>query len=628
MRVQDVRVLELKDVTLLIGDEADQKALLHEATLRFSGPHFCAIVGPSGCGKSTLLKIIAGLHEPTTGSVHWEDRDLSTEGDLAPSEIGYVPQFSIAFDHLDVWENVETAMRLRVRGLDAEQRSERTEHILHEVGLDGIMDRPVGVLSGGQKRRLSLALEMVTSPALMLADEVTSGLDPKAEKEITALMHKISRDENCIVLNVTHSLSHLDLYDSIVVLHEGHIAYHGPTRYLIHYFDVARPEEVFPRLARKSPGSWHRSWVKHRAAYDAPANAELEAAAARHEKVLAAARAANPVVALERVGDTGDLPEHPPSSGLADPCAPAQSYEAACSPLREDRDRPPHHRPPGAVSQFFTLLGRRWKIFRRDKGQFWIHAALVFGFPCLVVIFALEGLPAIQNLDAAPGANPLQQLVEANRYLVQSTSVGSLVSGLVMFQVILLTLMGANNGAREIASERLVFEKETLGGLRPISYVLSKAAFLFVLVAVQSAWMALFVKLICRFPGDLFQQAGLLFMVNAAMTSVCLGISSLMRSAEQASLVSVYLVGFQLPLSGAVLALPEFLGAASRPFIAAYWSWSGLLQTMKDTRFYEAVQTVTQTGLSPVEVCFWVLGCHVILGLFLAWMGCKHSRWE
>jgi hypothetical protein len=101
-----------------------------------------------------------------------------------------------------------------------------------------------------------------------------------------------------------------------------------------------------------------------------------------------------------------------------------------------------------------------------------------------------------------------------------------------------------------------------------------------------------------------------------------------MKSAEQASLVSIYLVGFQLPLSGAVLALPATLGAITRPFIASYWGWSGFVQTLRDTRFYEAVLKVTQTHLSATPLCIWALACHVLIGLTIAYVGCKNSRWE
>ena len=149
--------------------------------------------------------------------------------------------------------------------MSGEERDERLTRILREVGLDEIADREVRVLSGGQKRRLALALEMVSAPHLLLCDEVTSGLDPKAEDEIAKLMHQIARRDNRIVLSVTHSLRHLALYDSVVVLYQGRLAYHGPANLLFHYFDVEQPEDLFPRLAQRKPDDWHRSWQKHRA---------------------------------------------------------------------------------------------------------------------------------------------------------------------------------------------------------------------------------------------------------------------------------------------------------------------------------------------------------------------------
>ena len=566
-------MLELQNISLRIGREPDDQALLHEITARFPQGHFAAIVGPSGCGKSTLLKIIAGLREPTSGAVMWEGRDLAVEEDLAPHEIGYVPQFSIAYDLLTVQESVDAASRLRVGGLDDEARAESVDKILREVGLDEISDRLVRVLSGGQKRRLALALEMVSSPPLLLCDEVTSGLDPKAEDEIVRLMKHISLEGKRIVLSVTHSLRHLALYDSVLVLHEGHLAYHAPGDFLAHYFDVAGADELFPRLAQKTGAGWHKSWLKHRDAFEksSPAipKSELDIEQRRLEFVL-----------------------------------------------------------PSASSQFAVLLARRFRIFLRDRAQLLLQLALLLGFPLLVVIFAWDGLPQIKSLSLAPQGNVIEQLMEKTSFLLQSSRVGRLVSGLAMFQVVLLALMGSNNSAREIAAERPIFEKEKFAGVRAVSYVASKACFLSLLVLVQSVWMGLFVNAICRFPGNLITQIALLAAVNGAMTAVCLGISSLMKSPEQASLVSVYLVGFQLPLSGAVLALPKVLGWITRPFIAAYWSWSGFLQTLLETRFYDAVRSVSETDLSAIPLCFWVLGSHIVLGLFLAYAGCKHSRWE
>jgi ABC-type multidrug transport system ATPase subunit len=571
-------MLDLHDLTLQLDAAPDAPRLLDGIHARFSRQHFAAILGPSGCGKSTLLKAIAGLAETTGGQIRWEGRDLA-EKDMDPHEIGYVPQFSIAYDLLSVRESVEGALRLRVAGLAAAEIGERVDSILNEVGLAEIGERTVRVLSGGQKRRLALALEMVSTPHLLLCDEVTSGLDPKAEDELAKLLFQLSRRDGRIVLSVTHSLRHVALYDSILVLFEGRLAYHGPHEFLFHYFGVEQPEELFPRLAQRSAEDWHRSWLKHRENYYT-------------------------------------------QLGLGESAAGEPAVAETEEPL------PPSAAMPGFATQFAVVFARRWRLFLRDRGQLILQAALLIGFPILVVIFALDGLPQIKNLNGVLSGNFLQQMQNEFTQQAELMRTGSLVSGLIMFQVILLALMGSNNAAREIAGERLIFEKEKFAGLRPTAYVAAKAAFLGMLVLAQSVWMALFVKLIVNFPGPLAGQVLLLTLVNAALTAVCLGISSVMKSAEQASLVSVYLVGFQLPLSGAVLALPASIAWLTRPFIASYWGWSGYVLTLRETRFYEAVLQITQTRLSTAPLCLWVLACHVALGLLVACMGCRSSRWE
>lgn len=637
-------MLELKDLSLLIPSKPQDHVIIGDVALRIPSGHFVAVVGPSGCGKSTLLKLIAGLTEPSFGHVIWEGRDLEEEGDLAPHEIGYVPQFSIAYDLLTVAESVETTVRLRLAGLGGAGRRALANEILGQVGMTEIADRPVRVLSGGQRRRLALALEIVTSPRLLLCDEVTSGLDPKAEDELVNLLRSLAREGERTVLSVTHSLRHLELYDSVIVLHEGHLTYHGPPDLLTHYFQIGEPSELYPQLALRRSLAWHRSWTKHRKAYEticreSAEKTELAASATKAEKSEAPEKS--------RESDTGlRLVEPPPAApwksrreqarekaqekaheGEEEP----RSGEKKEEPGEEKKALPPPGgspvRTPGVFSQTVTLLARRWKLFFRDPSALWLQLALIIGFPCLVVIFAPDGLPQIQNLSMTMSDNVVETLKETISFSAQASRAGSLVSGLVMFQVILLTLVASNNGAREIAGERLIFEKEKFGGLSPLAYIASKALYLLVMVVAQACWMALFVKMICRFPGDLGPQLGILLLVNAAMTAVCLAISSFARTAEQASLISIYLVGFQLPLSGAVLALPETLGWITRPFIAAYWGWSGYLQTLRETRFYEVVTSISQTSLSPALLCFWVLAAHVVIGLFIALVGCRNSRW-
>jgi len=582
-------VLDLKEVTLFIGQGDDVRPLLADVSASFPKGHFGAIIGPSGCGKSTLLKVITGIAPgEEEGAIYWNGRDVAEE-DFAPSEIGYVPQFSIAHEELTVRECVSYAMRLRVRKLPAEALEEAVGTILREVSMEEFEDRLVSVLSGGQRRRLALAMELVSKPAILLCDEVTSGLDPQSEDEIVRLLHGLSRTDGRVVLSVTHSLRHVELYDSVLVLYEGVVAYHGPPQFLTHYFRAHDAQDLYAQLALRSGKEWAQSWKKHRQAFVDSKDKQGTSKAITFDSGEADSA---PTVEIQ--------PEKPPA---------ASSLPG-----------------PGAISQFFTLLSRRSKIFFRNHTQLALQLGLIFGFPILVAVFAWNGLPSVKNLSMGLDLDVVQQLVEAKEFLVQASKVGSLVSGIVMFQVILLTLMGANNSGREIAAERLIFEKEKLAGLRPLSYVASKAVFLGFLVLAQSLWMGIFVHFVCGFPGDLGTQLVFLVLVNAAMTSVCLAVSSFLGSAEQASLVSIYLVGFQLPLSGAVLALPDFLGVLVRPFIAAYWSWSGVLQTLKGERYYDIVQMVVQTALSPASLCLWVLGSHIVIGFFAAWIGCQRRN--
>ncbi len=214
--------------------------------------------------------------------------------------------------------------------------------------------------------------------------------------------------------------------------------------------------------------------------------------------------------------------------------------------------------------------------------------------------------------------NILLTLQEQLFFLKESFQSASLISGLAMFQVVLLTLIGANNGAREIAKEKDILSKELRAGLSPISYVSVKFLQIAFLSAVQAFWMAWFVKTVCGFPGELFSQFAILFATVPAMSSTCLAISAASPTPERASLLAIYLVGFQLPLSGAALALPDWLSAVCRPFIAAYWGWSGYLQTFHDTRYFDIVRQSTETWIAPYGLGIIVLSAHVGIALAAA----------
>jgi ABC-type multidrug transport system ATPase subunit len=576
-------MLELREVSVALGEDGDSPLLLAQITARFPRGEVCALLGPSGSGKTSLVRTVAGMTGATAGSLHWDGADLEIE-DLPPSQIGYVPQFTISQENLTAEENVNLALRLRVDGLSGAALGNRAAQLLELTGLTSAAHTLSKHLSGGQRRRLALAMELASEPPLLLCDEVTSGLDARAEREILELLRRIARDGDRVVLVVTHGLRDLAMFDKVAVLADGHLAYLGPPDTLAHYFRAEKPEEIFERLPQRTGQDWHISWCKHRSHFDkTPAEKSFFSGSEAEDRE-------NEVTAAD--------------------------------------SRPTGIRIPSSLSQFCTLLATRWKVFFRNRSAIVLQLGLVLGFPLVVAVFALDGLPNVPSLDAGLSGDVVRQLVEARTFAEGASKAGSAVSGLILLQVILLGLLGANNSAREIAGERAIFEKERFAGLSPVAYVGSKAAFLAVLVVAQSAWMTWFVRAISHFPGDGGQQFVFFLLVNAALTSVCLGISALARSADQASLASIYLVGFQLPLSGAVLALPAGLDAALRPFIAAYWSWSGALQSLRDTRYYDVLELVVPTSLSSASLCVWVLLLHIVFGIFLAWLGCLRAAWD
>ena len=274
-------------------------------------------------------------------------------------------------------------------------------------------------------------------------------------------------------------------------------------------------------------------------------------------------------------------------------------------------------RPPNGWFQFPVLLSRQTRLLLRDKWQLIIQAALVVIFPLLVAVFALDGLPQVRALTESP-SNLVRTLENQIYYLRDSVGTASLISGLVMFQVILLTLIGANNGAREIAKERPIFAKELFAGLSPWACVSAKFSQLIVFSFVQAFWMSWFVKTVCGFPGSLTAQFAILFATTLAMSTTCLAISAAAASPERASLLSIYLVGFQLPLSGSALALPEWLADICRPFISAYWGWSGYLRTLDSTRYFRLVGESTKTQIAEYFTSLAVLGLHIVVALLLA----------
>ena len=549
--------------------------ILDHASARFLPNGLNAVIGPSGCGKTTLMKAILGIL-PSTGEAYLNEEVIRCTEDLI-GKVGFAPQFTTAQPQLTVKESLLYALELAVP--DLAERNRRLASVLDVTGLAVHQDKRVSSLSGGQLRRLSLGLELTLDPACMVCDEVTSGLDPQSEDQILALLRQLVEARGKSFVCIIHNLGKLNQFDWVTVVYQGDVIFQGSPSSLLTYFGIPDGLRLYEVLNAQNLEYWRGRW----AIYQAENSNDFEQANAQVKK---------------------NTPENIVSTDLS---------------------------IPDGVSQFLTLLSRRFKLFFRDTGYLGLTLAITFGFPLLIIIFNIEGTWDIFKIPMDRNVASMQDVQHALQVQISNAQVASLAAGLVMFQVILLTLMGANNGGREISAERTLYEKERMTGLRPWSYAFSKITFVSLIAIFQGAWMCAFVKVICRFPGPWSEQIVMLAATCVSMSIVCLGFSAMLTSPEKSSLLSIYLVGFQLPLSGVVLALPAALTWICRPFINAYWGWSGYMNSMMTSDLYGAYTSSLPDQSSFIATPTLSLVLLLVQGLFgvcLVVIGCQQKRWN
>jgi ABC transport system ATP-binding/permease protein len=220
--------------------------LLRPTSLTLEGGELVAIVGPSGSGKSTLLKTLGGIRPSSAGQVSVCGEDVG----LRQADIGYVPQDDTLHRLLSIEEALSFAAKLRLpEGHSKEERETAISAVLEQVGLDDIRTRRIGDLSGGQRKRAAVALELIAGPELLLLDEPTTGLDPGLERRMMELARRLADDGQGVLL-VTHATQSLDLCDRVAVMAAGgRLAYLGPPQGIPTAFGVERVEEVYTKLA-------------------------------------------------------------------------------------------------------------------------------------------------------------------------------------------------------------------------------------------------------------------------------------------------------------------------------------------------------------------------------------------
>jgi ABC-type multidrug transport system ATPase subunit len=231
--------------------------ILDDISLSVERGELLAIVGPSGSGKSTLLKALTGSRQPEEGAVEVRGTDLYAHYDEVCRNIGYVPQDDILHLPLTIHDALAFGAELRFPSTTtAAEREQRVSEVLEELELTHRKDVPIEKVSGGQRKRTSVALELLIRPELLFLDEPTSGLDPGFERTVMELLRDLATDDRAVVV-VTHSLQSLDLCDRVLFLAPGGaIAYFGKPDDALGFFGRDDFIDVFRDLENLPPTEW------------------------------------------------------------------------------------------------------------------------------------------------------------------------------------------------------------------------------------------------------------------------------------------------------------------------------------------------------------------------------------
>jgi len=248
-----------------VSQQVGGRRILRELSLSIEPGELVAIAGGSGAGKTTLLEILAGLQLPSSGEVR-QGGAIRGAAPRTDSHIGYVPQDDIIHVELPLRRTLRYAARLRLpAGTSAAEAERIVEETMNDLDLSDRAEVPVRALSGGQRKRASLAVELLTRPRLFFLDEPTSGLDPSTAADVMNVLRRLTQRGVTVVLT-THEPASIDRCDRVVFLaRDGHLAFAGSPSEARHYFDVDDLADVYVRLAGEhTPEIWAKRFVNSR----------------------------------------------------------------------------------------------------------------------------------------------------------------------------------------------------------------------------------------------------------------------------------------------------------------------------------------------------------------------------
>jgi ABC transport system ATP-binding/permease protein len=518
--------------------------LLDDVGLTIQPNEFVGLLGPSGAGKSTLMDALNGMRPASSGYVLVNNLDLYRHLDSLKQSIGYVPQDDIIHRELTVYRTLYYVARLRLsRDVSTREIDQIVNEVMDVTGLSERRDVPVAQLSGGQRKRVSIAVELITKPSVIFLDEPTSGLDPATEEKIMKLFRQIAESGRTVILT-THAMENVKLFDKIVVLMRGKLVFYGTPQEALAHVKAESFKDLYDKLEAPVDQQVAAMPVL-------PPNAtksQKQAAKQQREQIA------------EHVADDWKLKFQQTEAYRRNVVEPLSVLP------RDGRAAAPAKRRPSVVDtvrQWGTLTRRYLEVLSRDK----FNLAILFGQGPIIALLT---------------------------YLVVAAK---LPRDFPYFVLALVALwFGTSVASREIIRERAIYTRERMVNLGLLPYVGSKLFVLGLIVAFQC--LLLFVSLkfmhytgLMSLPGWAIPQLAIILITAAVGIALGLFVSAVVKTSEMAtSLVPLILIP-QILFCGLV-GVPEGASKAIGTLMPATWAFDGLKQ-------FSTLDTLDEEGSNP-----------------------------
>lgn len=549
--VSDTRAKTRIDILRVTKEVPDRSGggrikLLDEIDLAIEPNEFVGLLGPSGAGKSTLMDALNGMRPATSGFVLFNKLDLYRHLDSIKQSIGYVPQEDIIHRELTVYSTLYYVAQLRLsRDVSAQEIEQIISEVLDLTGLSERRDVTVGQLSGGQRKRVSIAVELITKPSVIFLDEPTSGLDPATEEKIMILFRQIAESGRSVILT-THAMENVKLFDKLVVLMRGKLVFYGAPHEALTHLRAASFKELYDKL--EAP-------VGDRVASLPPlpqgASPDQEQSFNRHKERIAEEVAESWKKSFQQTEIYQRNIYQPLSTLKSEPQAPATNRRrrAVTDSLR----------------QWKTLTERYIKVLVSDK----LNLLILFGQAPIIALLTY----------LVVGRNSPRDFI----YFIPA---------------LVAVWFGASISAREIIRERAVYQRERMVNLGLLPYVGSKVFALGMIVCLQC--LLLFGSLkafqlagLIKMPAELYGLPQFFVMCLTSVVGIAIGllISAFVRTSEMAtSLVPLILIP-QILFSGLV-GVPQNVSKIVGLAMPATWSFDSMKR-------FSTLDTLSEEGSNP-----------------------------